>query len=87
MIREIKQIVENYINNRNMASLVIGTYDGKYIVTDKSKMKIPMSCVTGNLLSSLKKGDRVYLFQNDGGADFYLLEIIGLPAVLEERKP
>lgn len=50
-------------------------------------MKIPMSCVAGNLLSSLKIGDRVYLFQNDGGADFYLLEIIGLPAVLEERKP
>lgn len=37
MIKEIKQIVENYINNRNMASLVIGTYDGKYIVTDKQK--------------------------------------------------
>ncbi len=47
MIREIKHIVENYINNRNMASLVIGTYDGKYIMTDKSKMKIPMSCVAG----------------------------------------
>lgn len=86
MIEEIKDIVENYINNRNMASLVIGTYDGKYIVTDK-KMKIPMSCVVGNLLSSLKKGDRVYLFQNDGGIDFYLLEIIGLPLVLEARKP
>lgn len=87
MIEEIKKIVENYINNRNMASLVIGTYDGKYIITDKQKMKIPMSCVAGNLLASLKTGDRVYLFQNDGGADFYLLEIIGLPAVLEERKP
>lgn len=24
MIREIKQIVENYINNRNMASLLLG---------------------------------------------------------------
>ena len=86
MIKEIKQIGENYINNRNMASLVIGTYDGKYIVTDKQKMKIPMSCVAGNLLPSLQKNDRVYLFQNDGGVDYYLLEIIGLPSVLEERK-
>lgn len=49
-------------------------------------MKIPMSCVAGNLLSSLQKNDRVYLFQNDGGIDYYLLEIIGLPSVLEERK-
>jgi hypothetical protein len=81
MISEIKQIVENYINNRKPACLMIGTMmDGGVKVSEK--LTVPAELVCGNLKEFASAGDRVRLIRDDGGQRYYILEIIGsVPAV------
>lgn len=75
MINEIKTVVQNYLNNAKLCSLMAGTVtpDGIKI---SDKMVIPTELVVGNLKSSLTAGRKVRLLRNHGGQQFYILEVI-----------
>lgn len=74
----IKTITDNYLNNRKVAAVVIGTYNGTAVVVNE-RLPIPMSMITGNMKNRLASGDKVRLLRNDGGREYYILEIIGKP--------
>ncbi|WP_312448471.1 DNA helicase [Lacrimispora sp.] len=78
LFNQIKIIIDNYINNRKIAATMIGTYDGTTIVIN-NQLPLPMSMVKGNMVSKLVTGDKVMLLRNDGGREYYILEIIGKP--------
>ena len=73
----IKTIVNNYLNNRKVAAVVIGEYKGNSVMV--GNLPIPMSMITGNMVSKIAAGDKVRLLRNDGGREYYILEIIGKP--------
>nr|DAQ55392.1 MAG TPA: Protein of unknown function (DUF2577) [Caudoviricetes sp.] len=73
----IKTIVNNYLNNRKVTAVVIGEYKGGAVMV--GDLPIPMSMVTGNMKTRLTSGDKVRLLRNDGGREYYILEIIGKP--------
>lgn len=85
MIAQIKQIVENYINNRQMTGIVAGTYKGGNVVINE-KSYVPASILSGNLRLALQEGDRVKLLRDDGGKEYYILEIVGAPARLKREE-
>ena len=60
-----------------VTAVVIGEYkEGAVMVGD---LPVPMSMVTGNMKTRLASGDKVRLLRNDGGREYYILEIIGKP--------
>ena len=73
----IKTIVNNYLNNRKVAAVVIGEYKGNAVMV--GDLPVPMSMVTGNMKTRLVSGDKVRLLRNDGDREYYILEIIGKP--------
>lgn len=73
----IKTIVNNYLNNRKVAAVAIGEYKGNAVMV--GDLPIPMSMITGNMKARLAVGDKVRLLRNDGGREYYILEIIGKP--------
>lgn len=82
MINEIKRIIENYLNNIKLTSIVIGTVvDGGVKLTDK--LTIPLNFITGNLKKYIIPGDKLRLLRNLGGQEFLLLEIIDKNIILE----
>ena len=85
MIEEVKKIIENYINNRQMACIVSGRYEnGKVFLNEKAY--IPNSLLIGSNKSALKEGDTVNLLRNDRGREYYILEIINAPAMLKREE-
>lgn len=85
MIGEIKQIVENYLNNRMPATILAATWTGgKMVLNEKSY--VPAALLTGNLKAKLREGDKVKLLRNDGGKEYYILEIIGVVPRLVGRE-
>ena len=74
----IKTIADNYLNNRKVAAVMIGTYNGSAIVINE-RLPVPMSMISGNMVSRLTVGDKVRMLRNDGGREYYILEIIGKP--------
>ena len=75
MINEIKQIVQNYLNNAKLCSYTIGTFTADGIrVSDK--LVLPDELVVGNLKSSVLVGNKVRLLRNHGGQQYYILEVI-----------
>jgi hypothetical protein len=77
LFNAIKIIVDNYVNNRQMAAMVVGKYNGSVIIAED--LQLPMSIVFGNMKSQLVSGDNVILLRNDGGDEYYILEISGKP--------
>lgn len=82
MINEIKIIVQNYLNNIKLCSLMTGTVvaDG---IKVSDRLVIPDELIKGNLKSFTSIGDQVRLLRNHGGQEFYIVEIIGLETVLK----
>lgn len=77
LFNTIKTIVDNYLNNRKVAAVVIGEYKGNAVMA--GDLPIPLSMITGNMKTRLAVGDKVRLLRNDGGREYYILEIIGKP--------
>lgn len=75
IVNSMKTIVDNYVNNRKLSAVMLGTYDGNAIVVN-DQLAIPMEMIK-NMLSSLMVGDKVKLLRNDGGREYYILEILG----------
>lgn len=73
----IKTIVNNYLNNRKVAAVVIGEYKGNCVMV--GELPIPVSMITGNMKTRMISGDKVRLLRNDGGREYYILEIVGKP--------
>ena len=73
----IKTIVDNYMRNRKPAAIVIGTYTGQAVMV--GSLPVPVSMVSGNMKSKLASGDKLRLLRNDGGQEYFILEIIGKP--------
>lgn len=73
----VKTVVDNYIRNRKPAAVLLGTYTGSAMQV--GAMPVPMDMVTGNMKQKLVSGDKVRLLRNDGGHEYYILEIIGKP--------
>ncbi|WP_367567743.1 DNA helicase [Lacrimispora sp.] len=78
LFNTIKTIVDNYLNNRKVTTFMAGTYNGSAIILS-GNLPVPMSMVKGNMVSKLVNGDKVMLLRNDGGKEYYILEIIGKP--------
>lgn len=75
MINEIKEIVQNYINNAKLCSLMAGTaVTGGIMINEK--LTIPDELIKGNLMNYIISGDKVRIIRNHGGREFYIVEII-----------
>lgn len=86
LFKQIKIIVENYLNNRKTACLLMGTYNGTVILVNE-RLPVPLALVSGNLKEKLAAGDKVRLLRNDGGQEYFILEIIGRRYALLEEVP
>ncbi len=75
MINEIKIIIQNYINNAKLCSLMNGTVVGEGIYIN-DKLTIPYELIKGNLKDYTETGDKVHIIRNHGGKEFYIVEII-----------
>lgn len=75
MINEIKTIIQNYLNNAKLASLMIGTVVNGGIKINE-KLTIPNELIVGNLKRNLVVGRKVRLLRDHGGQQFYILEVI-----------
>lgn len=73
----VKTVVDNYMKCRKPAAVILGTYNGQAVITER--LPIPMSMITGNMKQKLVTGDKVRLLRNDGGNEYFILEIIGKP--------
>ena len=76
MIKEIKVIIDNYLNNKKLPAMIIGTVQADGIRID-TKLTIPLSMASGTLKSKIKTGDKVRVLAGTGWGDFFILEIIG----------
>lgn len=76
MIKEIKLIVENYLNNKKLPAMLVGTVQGSGIYVS-TQLTIPLSQVSGSLKSRMKTGDKVRVLAGTGWEDFFVLEIVG----------
>lgn len=77
LFNTIKIIVDNYLNSRKVAAVVIGEYKGNCVMV--GELPVPLSMVSGNMKPRLTPGDKVRLLRNDGGREYYILEITGKP--------
>lgn len=82
MINEIKEIVQNYINNAKLCSLMVGTAASDGIRMNE-KLTIPMELIRGNLKDFISSGEKVRIIRNHGGKEFYIVEIIDRPFLLK----
>lgn len=84
MINEIKTIVQNYLNNVKLCGLMLGTVTSEGIkVSDK--LVVPNELIVGNLKAFINPGDKVRLIRNNGGQEFYIVEIMGLTMATKNR--
>jgi len=75
MIQEIKRIVENYLSNAKLCSIIPGTVTSNGIRISE-KLVIPEELIFGNLKKKLVTGDSVRLLRNHGGQQYFILEVI-----------
>lgn len=78
----IKTVVDNYMKSRKPSAVLIGTYTGTAVMV--GQLPVPMSMISGNMLKKLDPGDKVRLLRNDGGHEYYILEIVGKPYQIKE---
>lgn len=86
LLNVIKTIVTNYLRSRKPTKLFVGTFTGSAILINEN-LPLPMSMIRGNLKSGLSVGDRVWILRNDGGNEYYILEIIGKRFAFFEEVP
>lgn len=77
LLNTIKTVVDNYMRNRKPAAIVIGTYNGSAVMI--GSLPVTLGMINGNMKGKMLSGDQVRLLRNDGGKEYYILEIIGKP--------
>lgn len=78
LFNAVKQIVNNYMNNRKPAAVMLGTYNGSAVVINE-RLPVPMELISGNMVNKLVAGDKIRLLRDDGGHQYFILEIVGKP--------
>ena len=76
MIKEIKTIVDGFLNAVKLPAILIGTYDGTGVQID-SRFTVPSTQLSGNMKTQMRSGDKVRMLASTGWEEFYVLEIIG----------
>lgn len=77
MLDEIKEAVDNMLDDRILPGLVPGTVVNVECDIDiNAKSPIPSELIVGNLKNNLKIGDKVWMLRDDRGQLFYVLEVI-----------
>lgn len=84
LLNAVKTIVNNYLNNRKLTAIVMGTYNGSAVMINE-RLPVPMSMIKGGMIEKLTPGDKVRLLRNDGGKEYYILEIVGRRQALFEE--
>ena len=84
MINEIKTIVENYLNNRKPACLMLGTVTADGVKVSE-KLTLPWELVDGTLRGFAAPGSKVRLIRDDGGQRFFIVEIVGYAPAAKGR--
>lgn len=81
MIDEIKIIVQNYLNNAKLTTLMLGTVvaDG---IKVSDRLTVPLELIKGNMKKYISNGDKVKLIRNHGGQEYYIVEIIDKSFIL-----
>lgn len=80
MINEIKIIIRNYISNAKLCSYMTGSVNGGGVAIN-DKVTIPYDLIRGNLKDQVHTGDRVRILRNNGGKEYYILEIMNKPTL------
>lgn len=80
----IKSIVDNYLGNRQVTSVINGVYNGSAVMINE-RLPVPMSMIKGNMAGQLVSGDKVVLLRNDGGREYFVMEVIGKPYQVKEE--
>ena len=80
MINEIKIIIRNYINNAKLCSYMTGSVNDEGIAIN-DKVTIPYELIRGNIKEQVNSGDKVRVLRNNGGKDYYILEILNKPVI------
>lgn len=75
MINEIKQIVQNYLNNAKLCDYTTGEVVPNGIKMS-DKLVLPMELIIGNAKESLIIGQKVRLLRSHGGRQYYILEVV-----------
>ncbi len=83
MIKEIKTIVQNYINNEKLCNISMGTVESDGIRISE-KIVIPDELIKGNLKKYTSPGDKVNLIRNHGGKEYYIFEIIDKDFIVKD---
>ena len=84
MIKEIKTIVDGFLNSVKLPAILIGTYNGAGVQIDSSFM-VPSAQLSGNMKTIMKSGDKVRMLASTGWEEFYVLEIIGKGVALKDE--
>lgn len=77
LLSTIKTIVDNYMKARKPAAVLIGTFNGAAVMI--GTLPVPVGMISGNMKGKMAPGDKVRLLRNDGGREYYILEIINKP--------
>lgn len=84
MIKEIKTIVDGFLNSVKLPAILIGTYNGAGVQIDSS-FTVPSAQLSGNMKTIMKSGDKVRMLASTGWEEFYVLEIIGKGVALKDE--
>ena len=84
MIKEIKTIVDGFLNAVKLPAVLIGTYDGTGVRVD-SRFTVPAAQLSGNMKTQMRSGDRVRLLALTGWEEFFVLEIIDRNVAFEDE--
>ena len=84
MIKEIKTIVDGFLNSVKLPAILIGTYNGAGVQID-SGFVVPSAQLSGNMKTIMKSGDKVRMLASTGWEEFYVLEIIGKSVALKDE--
>ena len=84
MIKEIKTIVDGFLNSVKLPAILIGTDNGAGVQSD-SGFVVPSAQLSGNMKTIMKSGDKVRMLASTGWEEFYVLEIIGKSVALKDE--
>ena len=84
MIKEIKTIVDSFLNSVKLPTILIGTYNGTGVQIDSGFM-VPSAQLSGKMKTIMKSGDKVRMLASTGWEEFYVLEIIGKGVALKDE--
>lgn len=74
---EIKQIVEDYLQNYQPADLVYGKWGGSSVEVDTKPLPIPIDMVDVPKGVTVTIGQRVTLLAKQGGQKYALIGVLG----------